>query len=187
MVAGRPSFLMTRTIQPGLKEAFFISALFVALLMTLAEARAQTLPSGFVQQTVFTGLLQPTAVRFAPDGRVFVAEKTGVIKVFANLTATTPTVFADLSANVYSGGESGLLGMTLDPNFPTMPYVYVFYTYNGAIGGSPTACAPAPDNACVRSGRLSRLTAQGDVMSGAEKVLAADWYQRYPTQSVGHL
>src|ERR1044071_3288880 len=124
MVEGRPqtSFLTSRKKEKSRKQALFIAALFAALWMTLAEVRSQTLPSGFLQQTVFTGLLQPTAVRFAPDGRVFVAEKTGVIKVFANLTATTPTVFADLSANVYSGGESGLLGMTLDPNFPTMPY-----------------------------------------------------------------
>src|ERR1043166_2622788 len=189
MVAGRPqtSILIGRKKQNRRKQIFFIAAVFAALVITLAEARSQTLPTGFIQQTVFSGLTQPTAVRFSPDGRVFVAEKSGVVKVFANLTATTPTVFADLSANVYSVGESGLLGMTLDPNFPTMPYIYVFYTYNGAIGGLPSACAPAPDNACLRSGRLSRLTAQGDVISGPEKVLVADWYQRYPTQSVGHL
>src|ERR1041385_140081 len=107
MIAGRPqtSFLMTRTRKSGPKEAFLIAAVVVALLMTLAEARSQTLPAGFLQQTVFAGLTQPTAVRFAPDGRVFVAEKSGLIKVFANLTATTPTVFADLSANVYSRSE----------------------------------------------------------------------------------
>src|ERR1041385_6327958 len=189
MVAGRPqtSILIGRKKQNRRKQIFFIVAVFAALVITLAEARSQTLPTGFVQQTVFSGFTQPTAVRFSPDGRVFVAEKSGVVKVFANLTATTPTVFADLSANVYSVGESGLLGMTLDPNFPTMPYIYVFYTYNGAIGGLPSACAPAPDNARGSSGRLSRRTGPGDGSSGPEKVLLADLYQRYPTQSVGHL
>jgi hypothetical protein len=51
------------------------------------------LPSGFSEKTVFTGLSQPTAGRFSPDGRVFVAEKSGVIKEFDSLTDTTPRVY----------------------------------------------------------------------------------------------
>ena len=73
---------------------------------------------------------------FAPDGRVFIAEKSGLIKVFDNLSATTPTIFADLRTNVYNYGNSGLLGMALDPEFPDQPYVYVLYTFNGTIGGT---------------------------------------------------
>jgi glucose/arabinose dehydrogenase len=46
-----------------------------------AKAGAATLP-GFQQTIVYTGLDHPTAVRFSPDGRVFVAEKSGLIKVF---------------------------------------------------------------------------------------------------------
>ena len=41
------------------------------------------------QSAVLHGLTQPVAVRFASDGRVFVAEKDGVIKVFSSLTAST--------------------------------------------------------------------------------------------------
>ena len=85
---------------------------------------------------MFSGLTNPTAVRFASDGRVFVAEKRGVIKVFDSLTDTTPTTFADLNVNVYNFWDRGLLGMTLAPNFPTNPYVYVLYTYDAAIGGT---------------------------------------------------
>src|SRR5256885_6573188 len=62
----------------------------------LAATTALALPTGFADTTVFSGLTAPTAVRFSPDGRVFVAEKSGLIKVFASLTDTTPTVFADL-------------------------------------------------------------------------------------------
>ena len=57
-------------------------------------------------------------MRFSPDGRVFVAEKSGLIKVFASLSSTTPTVFADLRGRVDDYWDRGLLGMTLDPNFP---------------------------------------------------------------------
>jgi uncharacterized repeat protein (TIGR01451 family) len=139
-------------------------------------------------------------VRFASDGRVFVAEKRGVIKVFDNLTDTTPTVFADLNANVYNFWDRGLLGMTLDPNFPTSPYVYVLYTYDADIGGNapkygtggvysdPCPTPPgATTDGCVASGRLSRLTANGNVMTGSEQVLINDWCQQFPSHSLGSL
>ena len=48
------------------------------------------------ETTVLSGLTNPTVVRFASDGRVFVAEKSGLIKVFATSTIRRPTTFADL-------------------------------------------------------------------------------------------
>ena len=71
---------------------------------------ASTLPAGFQESVVFSGLTNPTVVRFAPDGRVFVAEKSGVIKVFDSLTDPTPDVFADLERNVHNFWDRGLLG-----------------------------------------------------------------------------
>ena len=79
-------------------------------------------------------------VRFSPDGRVFVAEKSGLIKVFDNLSDTTPTTFADLRTNVYNFWDRGLLGMALDPAFPAKPYVYVLYAYDHILG-DPAACS----------------------------------------------
>ena len=150
------------------------------------------LPPGFQQSTAFKGLTQPVSVRFASDGRVFVAEKAGLIKVFASLTATTPTVFADLRTKVYSAYDHGLLGMALDPSFPTKPYIYVLYTLDAPIGGTPPVWndnCPTPPGAsidgCVVSGRLSRLTASGNVMTGPEKVLITDWCQQFTTHSIG--
>ena len=104
-----------------------------------AAAAAASLPPGFQEEIVFSGLTQPTAVRFSPDGRVFVAEKSGVIKVFDNLTDTTPTVFADLRTQVHNFWDRGLLGLALAPNFPTNPWVYVLYTFDAAIGGTARA------------------------------------------------
>ena len=75
-------------------------------------------PAGFQESVVFSGLTNPTVVRFAADGRVFVAEKRGVIKVFDSLTDTTPTIFADLNVNVHNFWDRGLLGMALDPELP---------------------------------------------------------------------
>ncbi|HEX6475056.1 MAG TPA: PQQ-dependent sugar dehydrogenase, partial [Candidatus Limnocylindria bacterium] len=72
----------------------------------------------------------PTSVEFASDGRVFVAEKSGIIKVFDGLGDPTPDVFADLRTNVYNFWDRGLLGMVLHPDFPNTPRVYVLYTYD---------------------------------------------------------
>ena len=100
---------------------------------------AASLPSGFQEQIVLSGLTAPTAVRFANHGRVFVAEKSGIIKVFDNLSDTTPTVFADLRTQVHNYWDRGLLGLALDPQFPTNPWVYVLYTHDAAIGGHRAA------------------------------------------------
>src|SRR5262249_45025947 len=101
-------------------------------------------PTGFPEQVGFSGLDHPTDVEFSPDGRVFVAQKNGVIKVFDSLTDQTPDVFADLSTNVHDSWDRGLLGMALAPNFPTDPYVYVLYTYDAPIGGQ----APVFNDVC---------------------------------------
>jgi len=159
-----------------------------------AAAQSETLPPGFHDSIVISGLIRPTVVRFSPDGRVFVAEKSGIVKVFPSLTATTPTIFADLTTNVDNYWDRGLLGMALDPGFPSNPYVYVLYAYDAPIGGTapvwndgcPTPPGPNTDG-CVVSGRLSRLTASGNVMSGPEKVLINAWGQQFPSHSLGAL
>ena len=131
---------------------------------------------------------------------MFVAEKSGLIKIFHGLDDPNPTVFADLRTNVHNYWDRGLLGMTLDPQFPTRPYVYVLYVYDAPVGGTaprwgtpgatsddcPTPPGPT-DDGCVVSGRLSRLTASGDHMTGSEQVLINDWCMQYPSHSMGDL
>ncbi len=166
-------------------------------LLGAFSADADALPPDFAETTAFANVPSPTAISFSPDGRVFVAEKSGIIEVFDGLGDTTPSQFADLRTEVHNFWDRGILGMTLDPQFPSRPYVYVSYTYDAPIGGSaPTwgtagsggdGC-PSPPGAtgagCVVSGRLSRLTAAGDAAS-AEKVLINDWCQQFPSHSVG--
>ncbi|MGH7358282.1 MAG: PQQ-dependent sugar dehydrogenase, partial [Candidatus Rokuibacteriota bacterium] len=152
-------------------------------------------PPNFQEAVALGGLVQPTVVRFSPDGRVFVAEKSGLIKVFDSLSDTSPTIYADLRTQVHNYWDRGLLGMVLDPQFPTDPYVYVLYTRDAAVGGvaprwgSPGATSdpcPTPPggnvDGCVVSGRLSRLNA-----AGLETVLVDDCCQQYPSHSQGQL
>jgi glucose/arabinose dehydrogenase len=176
------------------------AAAAVMALAAPALAPAATYPAGFSEQTVFSGLTNPTAIRFAADGRVFVAEKSGLVKVFDSLSDPQPDIFADLRTQVHNFWDRGLLGLALDPAFPEKPYVYVLYTYDAAIGGTaprwgtPGATSdgcPSPPGAtadgCVVSGRLSRLTASGNSMVGTEQVLIEDWCQQYPSHSIGSL
>jgi glucose/arabinose dehydrogenase len=165
-----------------------------------AASEAATLPAGFQETVAFSGLVSPTSVRFASDGRVFVGERSGVIKVYDSLSDRTPSVFADLRTNVHSFRDRGLTGMALDPAFPVRPFVYVAYTYDAAIGqGAPRWGRPgdtadncpaevgATTKGCVVSGRLSKLTAEGDTMAGAEQVLVNDWCQQFPSHSTGDI
>jgi glucose/arabinose dehydrogenase/regulation of enolase protein 1 (concanavalin A-like superfamily) len=155
---------------------------------------------GFSETIVFSGLTNPTAVRFLPDGRVLVAEKSGLIKLFPNLTTNTYTVVADLRTEVHNFWDRGLLGLAIDPNFATNNFIYVLYSYDAAIGGTPPrwgvagavsdGCATPPGantDGCVISGRLSRLTAQGADWTGSETPLINDWCQQFPSHSIGSL
>lgn len=157
---------------------------------TEGEPAALSLPAGFQEEMVFSGLTLPTAVRFAPDGRVFVTEKAGLVKVFSGLDDPTPTVFADLRTNVLSLSDSGLLGLALDPNFAANPYVYVSYAYDAPLGGTAPVygdkCGRGFGN-CPTSGRLSRLRAAGEQVTGPEEVLLREWCRQFPTHSLDDL
>jgi glucose/arabinose dehydrogenase len=158
-----------------------------------ASAAAATLPTGFQDSIVWSNLSFPTAVRFAPDGRIFVAQKGGKVLEFDSLTDTTPTTVIDLSNVVDDYWDRGLLGLAIDPNFPTNPYLYVLYAYDAVPGGTaprwndacPTPPGPTTDG-CVVQGRLSRLTISGNVATN-EQVLLQGWCQQFPSHSVGDL
>ncbi|BEL03970.1 hypothetical protein Q0Z83_021610 [Actinoplanes sichuanensis] len=181
---------------PVLRRAlggFVALAIVVTMSSFVASqpATAVALPSGFQEQIVFSGLSSPVDLEFAADGRVVVAEKGGRIKIFDDLADTTPTVFADLTANVHNQWDRGLLGMTLAPNFPADPYIYVLYTYDAPPGQTAPVwndvCANANDGRCIVTGRLSRLRADGDTMTGTEQVLLHDWCQQFPSHSIGDI
>jgi glucose/arabinose dehydrogenase len=148
---------------------------------------------GFQETIAFRNLVLPTAVRFSPDGRVFVAEKSGIVKVFDGLGDTTATIVADLRPKVHDFLDRGLLGFNLDPEFPAKPFLYVLYTHDAAIGGTaprwnddcPTPPGPTTDG-CVVSGRLSRLQLTGNSV-GPEQVLIEDWCQQFPSHSMGDI
>ncbi len=152
---------------------------------------AETLPVKFQDTAVLGGLDHPSVVRFAPDGRVFVAQKDGRIVVYDSLADTTPTVFADLRTEVDDYWDRGLLGLALDPGFPQKPYVYALFTYDAPIGGTAPkfndACGDPNGAGCVVSGRLVRLTASGNTGTNEQTLISDEWCQQYPSHSIGAL
>jgi glucose/arabinose dehydrogenase len=125
----------------------------VLALSAPSPAQSATLPSGFAETVLASGLASPTAMALAPDGRIFVAEQGGRLRVIKN-GALLSTPF--LTVTVDAAGERGLLGVAFDPNFATNRYVYVYYT----------ATTPTVHN------RVSRFTANGDVaVAGSETVI----------------
>ena len=124
-------------------------------MLTSLPIAGTTLPSGFAETIVASGLSSPTAMQLAPDGRIFVTEQTGRLRVIRNGTLLS-TPF--LTLTVDSSGERGLLGVTFDPNFGTNRFVYVYYT----------ATTPNVHN------RVSRFTANGDVAVAGSEVVILD-------------
>jgi glucose/arabinose dehydrogenase len=130
-----------------------LACLLVVVLFVASSAVAATLPSGFRETLVAGGLTNPTAMQFAPDGRLFVCEQTGQLRVIKN-GALLGAPFVSLTVDAV--GERGLLGVAFDPDFATNQFIYVYYT-------TPS---PTPHN------RISRLTANGDTAaSGSEMVI----------------
>jgi glucose/arabinose dehydrogenase len=132
----------------------------VAVLLAVGTAwGAVTLPPDFTQSQVAGGLTDPTDMEFAPDGRLFVAEQAGKVRI-VNPDGTLAT-FHNISTKVDSTSERGLLALTFDPNFSTNHYVYLHYTKKA------TATVPAHN-------RVVRLTANasGDkALAGSETLI----------------
>lgn len=188
--------MRTRPASTRPKTALLAVLTLVAGVITMLAATspaAAAVPAGFTDTVAISGLINPTVAAFASDGRVFVGEKSGVVKTFDSLADSTATVTVDLRTAVHDFWDRGLLGLTLDPQFPTRPYLYVLYTYDAQPGGTAPrwgdTCPTPPgatEDGCLVTGRLSRLTLDANgVATGAEQVLLTGWCQQYPSHSVG--
>ena len=134
-----------------------VLTLSLSMIVTFRESSpasaAAVLPPGFTDTEWVSGINRPYQMEFAPDGRLFVSQQGGKLRVIKNgvlLEAPFLTVTVDVT------GDRGLIGIAFDPAFTVNHFVYVYYT-------TPT---PVPHS------RVSRFTAAGDVaVAGSEKVL----------------
>ncbi|HKQ97257.1 MAG TPA: PQQ-dependent sugar dehydrogenase [Candidatus Polarisedimenticolia bacterium] len=176
-------------------------------LALLATGSVRALPTNFNEVAIYNDLVFPVAVRFSPDGRVFIAEKSGILKVFPSIFDNSPTVVINLGPEVHDFWDRGLLGMALDPQFPTNPYIYLLYTYDfdpfepsipaprwgdtcPDKNGSGVPIGPgATRDGCVVNARVVRIQVNPDnTLAGPKQVLLENqWCQQFPSHSIGSL
>ena len=119
-----------------------------------AQPRVST-PAGFTVQGVASSLTNPTAMTFLPDGRILIALKAGVVRVYKPGSGLLATPFIDITGTVNDFWDHGLIGIAADLNFATNHFVYLLYTYEN----DPTSYSGP------KTSRLSRVTASGDTAS----------------------
>ena len=125
---------------------------------------ALSLPSGFSDAPV-ADVPSPTALAFTPDGRLLVTSQLGSLRVVQNGSLlATPAL--NLSAQLCSDFERGLLGVAVDPAFASNNFIYLYYTFK-KHGSCPANTAQSPVN------RVSRFTLGSNnlVVAGSELVL----------------
>src|ERR1051325_8434375 len=90
----------------------------------------------FVMETIASGLNQPAAVAFSPDGRLFICEKPGRLRIVRQGQLLPASA---LSVSVSQESERGLLGIAFDPAFAQNGRLYLYYTTGpGALNAPAT-------------------------------------------------
>ena len=143
-----------------------------ALAPAATPAAATTLPAGFNEVTATTGFSSPTAVDWAPDGRAFVVEKAGRVRVVNPDGTLRATPLLDLRGQVNSFNDRGMLGVAVDKDFATNRYLYILYVQEL----SPLM----PDQDTPAVSKLTRLTVNPDntlqnPSSPETVILGTDW------------
>ena len=105
----------------------FVTVFFVIFI--LSYSFTNVLAQTFQVETVAEDLEVPWAIAFSPDGRIFVTERVGRLRVIEDgVLNPEPVKIFDVGF-----GEGGLLGIALDPNFEENHYLYLYYTYNNFL------------------------------------------------------
>lgn len=123
-----------------------------SLLAFISKAHNFSIKDGFTAELVTNNVINPTAIDIASDGRIFISEKSGKIKIIEN-GILLPNLFLNLAVDEY--GERGLSGFILDKEFDKNGHIYVYYNVVGK-----------------NHNRLSRFTANGNtVIPNSEEIL----------------
>ncbi len=109
-----------------------------AVLLVLASAQAGTVPPDLELNSLGISVSTPLAARHAGDGtnRLFIVERGGTIVIFQPGTGLLPAPFLNISADVDTFFEGGLLGLAFHPDYASNGFFYVNYTRDGSGGNS---------------------------------------------------
>ena len=161
-------FPLLKPSGPRLSTAWWrLQIILLASLLSLLtgwSASAQNFPAGFSAALVVNGLVNPTTIAFLPDGRIFIAEQQGRLRIVKN-GVLLPTPF--LSVSVNADQERGLIGVTADPNFATNGYVYIYYTLPNAANNRIVRYTASAANGDVADPNSARTVLDLDPLSSA--------------------
>jgi glucose/arabinose dehydrogenase len=131
----------------------------IALVLAVALGVARPVHAGITESILASGLDSPIAMAIAPDGRIFVCEQRGTLRVIDGDLRDRPVVTVPTTAIE----EEGLVGVALDPAFATTHWIYLLHTVT-----SP-----------VRRNVITRVT------ESADTVLAGSAVDVFPLDTLG--
>ena len=112
----------------------WLLCLVATCLLASDTSSAATVRRGFRETVIARGLDRPTAMAVAPDGRIFVTQQWGDVRVVKD-GALLPEPF--VTVPVIAEGEQGLIGIALDPQFAVNGFVYLHYTATTPASSQP--------------------------------------------------
>ena len=145
-----------KSAEPNQSVGLKIAEPAAATVQPAAAAAA----AGFVIETVASGLVQPTAFAWLPDGRILVTQKRGEVRLIKNSVLQANNVINLAAVRVNDYWDRGLLGIAVDPDFATNGYFYLLYTYEND---------PNTWNS-TKTAHLARYTMVGDTASIASEL-----------------
>jgi glucose/arabinose dehydrogenase len=139
--------------------------IFILFLLVLVptQAVAESKADNVQVEVVARELTAPWAIAFAPDGRIFITERPGRIRVIKNGALQKEPW---LQIEVYQSGEAGLLGLALDPAFERNRFLYAAYTYRDADGKLKNRLARLRDDPSAGKGTVDKVLL--DNVAGAD-------------------
>jgi glucose/arabinose dehydrogenase len=186
---------MRTTTRRGVTAALTVGAAVLLAVPAAGQTLTDAVPFGTVNgvdhEVVTTAVDDPTALDVAPDGRIFVAERTGRVKIVngdggvveAGRLGVDSLDRQCADCPGQSLDEGGLHGLLLAPDFATTGHVYLYYSVPGSLG-SPVTPAKHPDARGPQETegkfRLSRFTVVGDQLDLASETPLlenpAEWF-----------
>ena len=144
---------MTEASAGGQMRVVAISAVALAAALGASICLGAQTPA-LSTEAVLRGLEAPWAIDFAPDGRIFLTERPGRIRIARDGQLQTAPW---MTLEVADVSEAGLLGLALDPQFAQNRFVYVAYTYRSATGRLVNRLVRLRDDPATGRGTLDRV------------------------------
>jgi len=144
-------------IRIGAFATLFVVASLAAAFVHLPALAAEAKPNIQIE-VVARGLETPWAIAFAPDGRIFVSERPGRIRMIKDgKLQKKPWMEID----AYETGEAGLLGLAVDPAFERHRLLYAAYTYRDSNGRFKNRLVRLRDDPATDKGVMDRVLLDG--------------------------